>query len=399
MRSIPVRVKRTIWMSVLIVGLFSAGFLAGNIHSVTSAQSTNSDVVGVITEVYNLMQSQYIDPVDPNKALEGALNGMMESLDDPFSGYMSPEDYQMTNEEFQGEIQGIGVTIRTLEDTGEIQVVSVLDGSPAQSAGVHNGDVFHAVNGELASAMTQDELASRVRGPEGTDVNITFARDGELIDMTITRARITIPNVESRVVGDNIGYVKLNQFSANAREELDAALAELDINSRSGLIFDLRDNPGGLLSSAVSIGSAFIKDGPIVTEWFDESQQTVFSADGTYANITVPIVVLVNEGSASASELVSAAMQDTGVARIVGERTFGKGTVQTWHELSNGGGLRLTVARWISPSGRWIHKRGVVPDTLVMWGGGHGTEDERDPQLDYAIGEIENQSTEATAAR
>lgn len=397
MRSIPVRLRRTIWMSVLVVGLFAAGFLAGNFHSVTSAQSATPDVIGVINEVYSLMQSQYIDPVDPNKALEGALNGMMGTLDDPFSGYMSPEDYQMTNEEFQGEIQGIGVTIRTLENTGEVQVVSVLDGSPAQSAGVQPGDVFHAINGELASGMTQDKLASLVRGPEGTGVQITFSRSGELFDLNITRARITIPNVESRVVGDNIGYLKLNQFSANAREEMDAALASLDINNRDGLIFDLRDNPGGLLSSAVSVGSAFIQDGPIVTEWFGENEQTVFSADGTYAGITVPIVVLVNEGSASASELVSAAMQDTGVATIVGERTFGKGTVQTWHELSNGGGLRLTIARWISPSGRWIHERGVVPDTLVMWNG-HATEDERDPQLDYAIGRIESQSP-ATAAQ
>lgn len=394
MRSFPVRIKRAIWMPVVVAGLFAAGFLAGNFHSATSAQSTDPDVAGIISEVYSLMQSQYINPVDPNVALEGALTGMLDTLDDPFSGYMTPEDFAMANEEFEGEIQGIGVVIRTLEDTGEVEVVSVLNGSPAQSAGVRSGDIFHAVNGELASEMSQDELATRVRGPEGSDVAITFARGDELIDVVITRARITIPNIESRVVGDNIGYVRLNQFSANAREELDKALAELDINQRSGLIFDLRDNPGGLLSSAVSVGSAFIQDGPIVTEWFGENEETVFSADGSYAGITVPIIVLVNEGSASASELVSAAMQDTGAARIIGERTFGKGTVQTWHELSNGGGLRLTVARWISPSGRWIHERGVVPDTLVMWNG-HGTEGERDPQLDYAIQALEGTVSEA----
>ena len=390
------RIKRTIGTTIAIAGLLSVGFLAGNLHSATSAQSPDPDVVGIISEVYNLMQSQGINPVDPNVALEGALTGMLDTLDDPFSGYMTPEDFAMANEEFEGEIQGIGVVIRTLEDTGEVQVVSVLDGSPAKSAGVHNGDIFHAINGELASEMSQDELANRVRGPEGTDVNITFSRDGELIDMVITRARITIPNIESQVVGDNIGYVRLNQFSARAREELDAALAELDINSRNGLIFDLRDNPGGLLSSAVSVGSAFVEEGPIVIEWFGENDQTVFESDGTYAGITVPIVVLVNEGSASASELISAAMQDTGAATIIGERTFGKGTVQTWHELSNGGGLRLTVARWISPSGRWIHERGVVPDTLVMWNP-TGVEGERDPQLDYAIGVIEGQTPGVSA--
>ena len=384
MRVLPVRLRRTIWISALVVGLFTAGFVAGNARAVTSAQSADPDVIGVLTEVYNLMQSAYIDPVDANKALEGAARGMLESLDDPFTGYMTPEDFAMTNEEFQGEIQGIGVVIRTIEDSGAVEVVSVLEGAPAAAAGVLPGDIFHAINGELAADLTQEELAAKVRGPEGTTVAITFARGDELIDLEIPRARITIPNVESEIVGENTAYIRLNQFSANARAELDAAIEALDVNSRDGLIFDLRDNPGGLLSSAVQIGSAFIPKGPIVTEWFGPDQETVFEADGTYAGIDVPIVVLVNEGSASASELVSAAMQDTGVATIIGERTFGKGTVQTWHELSNGGGLRLTIARWISPSGRWIHERGVVPASLVMWNGAHGDGD-RDPQLDAAI--------------
>lgn len=390
MRSFPVRAKRTILLFSVVLVLFSAGFLAGSAHTSTSAQSENPDVLSVLAEVYNLMQSEYIDPVDANAALEGALKGMLDSLNDPFTGYMTPEDFAMTNAEFEGEIQGIGVVIRTIEDSGAVEVVSVLDGAPAQAAGVLPGDVFHAIDGVLATDMTQDELASKVRGPEGTSVAITFARNDELIDVVITRARINIPNVESKVVGENTGYVRLNQFSANAREEIDAALANLDINSRDGLIFDLRDNPGGLLSSAVSVGSAFIESGPIVTEWFSEDQQTVFQADGTYAGIEVPIVVLVNEGSASASELVSAAMQDTGVATIIGERTFGKGTVQTWHELSNGGGLRLTVARWLSPAGRWIHENGVVPDTLIMWNPS-GYDDPHDPQLDLAIERIQEQ--------
>jgi carboxyl-terminal processing protease len=390
MRVIPVRLRRTLGITILVTGLFSAGFLAGNARTMTSAQSADPDVIRVFTEVYNLMQSEYIDPVDANRALQGALDGLLATLDDPFSGYMTPEDFAMTNAEFEGEIQGIGVTIRTNEDTGAIEVVSVLDGAPAAAAGVLPGDIFHTINGELVEGMSQDVLASKVRGPEGTTVEITFARGEELVDLIIPRARISIPNVESRIVGDNIAYLRLNQFSATARADIDAALQELDVNSRDGLIFDLRDNPGGLLSSAVSVGSAFIKEGPIVTEWFGPDEETVFQADGSYASIEVPIVVLVNEGSASASELVSAAMQDTGVATIIGERTFGKGTVQTWHELSNGGGVRLTIARWISPGGRWIHERGVVPDTLVMWSPRSHNE-ERDPQLDHAIREIEQQ--------
>jgi carboxyl-terminal processing protease len=233
-----------------------------------------------------------------------------------------------------------------------------------------------------------------VRGPEGTDVAITFARGDELIEMVITRKRITIPNVESEIVGDNIAYVRLNQFSSNARAEIDRALEELDVNSRAGLIFDMRDNPGGLLSSAIDVASAFIPSGPIVTEWFSETEQQVFEATGDYANITVPIVVLVNEGSASGSELVAGAIQDTGVATLIGERTFGKGTVQTWHQLSNGGGVRITIARWITPGGRWIHERGIVPSTLVLWNP-RDYDDPRDPQLDAAIQAIARQAATA----
>jgi carboxyl-terminal processing protease len=397
MRVLSVRLRRTIWITALVAGLFSAGFLAGNARAVTVAQSADADVIGVLTEVYNLMRSEYIDPVDADKALEGALRGMLDSLDDPFSGYMTPEDFAMSNEDFQGEIQGIGVVIRTLEDSGAVEVVSVLEGAPAAAAGVLPGDIFHAINGELTADMTQEELAAKVRGPEGTTVQITFARGDELVEMEIPRARITIPNVESEIVGENTAYLRLNQFSANARAEIDAALQELDVNSRDGLIFDMRDNPGGLLSSAVQVGSAFIEKGTIVTEWFGPEQETVFEADGTYAGVEVPIVVLVNEGSASASELVSAAMQDTGVATVIGERTFGKGTVQTWHELSNGGGLRLTIARWISPGGRWIHERGVVPNSLVMWNGVQQSPDDRDPQLDAAIAEIARQAAAPVA--
>lgn len=384
MRISSARLRRIAGTALLAAGLFAAGFLAGNINAVTTAQSSETDVIGILGETWNLLRTEYIDPVDANAALEGAVRGMLDSLDDPFTGYMSPDDFSAANAELEGEIQGIGVVIRTDEDTGAVEVVSVMDGTPAKAAGVLAGDIFHAIDGRLAADMTQDELAGMVRGPEGTDVSITFVRNDELIDLIITRARITIPNIESRVVGANLAYIRLNQFSVNARAEIDQALSDLKVNQRSGLIFDLRDNPGGLLSSAVQVASAFVPSGPVVTEWFSADRQTVFEADGSYAGITVPIIVLVNEGSASGSELVAAAMQDTGVARIVGERTFGKGTVQTWHELSNGGGLRLTVARWLSPSGRWIHENGVVPNPLILWNP-RDYDDPSDPQLNAAI--------------
>lgn len=390
-------ITRILGSAALVFTLLTAGFLMGTMHAATSAQgNTDTDVTGIFREVYNLLRAEYIDPIDTEAALNGALTGMMNSLDDPFSGYMTPDSFARSNDELEGHIQGIGVVIRADDNTGAVEVVSVIENSPAQAAGVRSGDIFHSVGGELVAGMSQDELASRVRGPENTSVAITFARGSELIDMVITRKRITIPNVESRIVGDNIAYIKLNQFSTEARTELDRAIAALQVNERAGLIFDMRDNPGGLLSSAIDVASAFIPSGPIVTEWFGKDRQQVFEATGDYAGITVPIVVLVNEGSASGSELVAGAIQDTGAATLMGERTFGKGTVQTWHELSNGGGVRITIARWITPGGRWIHQRGIVPDTLVMWNP-RDYDDPRDPQLDAAI-EFLIEQTESAAS-
>ncbi|HLU09520.1 MAG TPA: S41 family peptidase, partial [Oceanobacillus sp.] len=288
------------------------------------------------------------------------------------------------NDDLEGEIEGIGVVIRTIEETQEIEVVGVLDGAPAKAAGILPGDIFYAVNGTTVLGMSQLDLAGEVRGPEGTDVTITMRRGDELIDFTITRARIVIPNVESEVLEDQFGYIKLNQFSATARQDIDAALEAMDINNLNGLILDFRDNPGGYLNSAVDVASAFIPEGTIVTEAFSENDQRVFEATGDYAGVNVPIVVLVNEGSASASELVAGAMQDRGVATIIGMTTFGKGTVQTWHELVNGGGVRLTIARWLTPNGQWIHENGIEPDIEVEWVP-ESYDDPNDIQLDAAI--------------
>jgi carboxyl-terminal processing protease len=335
-------------------------------------------------QVYNLIQSDYIDPVELDVLVDGAVTGMVEALGDQFSGYMDPHTYAFLNDDLEGEIEGIGVVIRTDEQTSEIEVVGVLDGAPAQAAGILPGDIFYEVNGTNVVGMSQLELAGEVRGPEGTDVTITMRRGDELVEFSITRARIVIPNVEAEVLDSGMGYIKLNQFSATARQDIDAALVDMDVNSLNGLILDFRDNPGGFLNSAVDVASAFIEEGTIVTEAFSDQDPRVFEATGDYANIDVPIVVLVNEGSASASELVAGAMQDSEVATIIGETTFGKGTVQTWHDLVNGGGVRLTIARWLTPNGQWIHENGIEPDIVVEWTP-ESYDDPNDLQLDAAV--------------
>lgn len=372
MRSLSAR-GRTLTTTLLVgTAIFLGGFAAGSISSVISAQGSGvSDearqAFDPIWDVLNLIQDQYIDDVPVRTLADGALHGMVEALGDQFSGYMSPDEYDLLSADLSGEIEGIGVVIRTDEATGVVEVVGVLDGAPAQSAGVLTGDIFVTIDGAPVDQMSQLDLAGRVRGPEGTIVSITMRRGEELINFDITRARITIPNVESRILDGNIAYVRLNQFTDSSRADIDRAFEELQVKSRAGLIFDLRDNPGGLLTAAIDVASAFIPDGTIVTERFGDGRETVFSATGAYAGIQSPIVVLINEGSASASELVSGALQDRGIATLLGTTSFGKGTVQTWNDLSNGGGVRLTIARWLTPNGNWINEAGITPDVVVEW--------------------------------
>lgn len=365
LRGLPVVAALTI--------VFFIGYALGNQHYIVFAQDNSGTPADVqeafepFWQVFSLIRDQYVDDVPIDKLVEGAATGMVDALDDPYSGYMDAEMFDMLNADLEGEFEGIGVVIRTVEDTGAIEVVGLLNGAPAEGVGILPGDIFTAVDDIDVTAMNQTELATLVRGPENTDVKITMRREDELIDFMITRAKITVPNVETRILDGDIAYIQLNQFSSQAREELDTAIDELDVQDRAGLIFDLRGNPGGLLSSAIDIASAFIPEGPVVIEAFGDGREQVFEADGTYANLGVPVVVLVNESSASASELVAGALQDTDTAYIIGETTLGKGTVQQWLPLQNDAGLRLTIARWLTPDRRWIHHEGITPDEIIEW--------------------------------
>jgi len=384
--------------SAVVAIVFVAGFALGNQHA-AGAQSPLVAPAGVeedfepFWQVYNLIQDNYVDPegdqLDQQKLIDGAIQGMIESLGDQFSGYMDPETFPMISQELEGEIQGIGVVIRTLPETNAVEIVSVMVGSPAEEAGILAGDIFAAVDGEDVSAMSQIELAQNVRGPEGSTVNLTMLRGDALVDFVVERARIVIPMIESEVLDDDIGYVRLNQFGPDARADINAAIDAMNPDELDGFIFDLRGNPGGLLSAAIEVGSAFVPDGTILVEDFGNGREQVIGANGTYLGLDMPVVVLVDEASASASELVAGAMQDHDSATIIGETTFGKGTVQSWQPLVNGGGIRLTVARWLTPDRNWIHHNGITPDYIVEWNPTsveEATDPAQDAQLQAALG-------------
>jgi carboxyl-terminal processing protease len=399
----PAQRWRHLQLAALIAVVFTLGFALGSNQMAVFAQSnrlTDDEMAAFepLFETYRLIDARYIDEIEIDTLVDGAIRGMVESLDDPYSNYVEPDLFEFVDTDLSGSINGIGVVITETEDGNEIEVVNVLEDTPAEASGLQPGDVFVRVDGEEVFGLTFLELAARVRGPAGSTVDLTMRRNGELIDFTVERARIEIPNVEYEVLEGNIGYISMEQFSSVARPQVDEALAELDVNALNGLIFDLRDNPGGFLSAAVDIAGLFLDDQTILIEEFrgevverfevrdglvyridNNGAESVYSDNATFAGIDVPIVVLVNERSASASELVTGAWQDAGVVTVIGETTFGKGTVQIQNELTNGGGVRLTIARWLTPNGVWISERGVVPDIIVEM------DDTFDPAMDEDV--------------
>jgi carboxyl-terminal processing protease len=389
--------------TTFVVIAFLVGFLVGTQSDLTLAQDNTQpppeaeESFASFWQAYNLIQSDYLDKVAPETLVNGAIDGLMNALDDQFSGYMDPEVFPLLNQDLEGEISGIGVVIRTNEDD-EIEVVGILEDTPAQRAGVQPGDIFAEVDGQDMTGVNQTELATLVRGPEGTTVNIVFRRGEDMIPFTIERARIEVPNVEAEALSEDIGHVRLNSFTPDARRELEDAIASLNPDQLEGLILDFRGNGGGLLDSAIDVASLLIPEGTVLVEDFGERQVTL-EARGNAVNYDLPIVLLVDETSASASELVAGAWQDYDLVTVIGETTFGKGTVQTWHPLINGGGVRLTIARWLTPQGNWIHDVGVTPNITIEWNPLSAEEFEDDVQLEAAVQFLRGELTQPAIAQ
>lgn len=310
-------------------------------------------------------------------SIEGAetiVRGMAAALD-PNSIYLDADAVELIEEEQEGQIEGIGALVTaedseitegnpqcsTITETCRMFIVSTIEGSPAEAAGVESGDFIVGVNGEPVEGWTLDEVTARVRGPAGTDVDLTFERDGSNYEVTITRAAVVIPVVTSEQF-DDIGYVRLNIFSDNADEQLAEAIRELLDGGVSELVFDMRDNPGGLLDTAIEVTSLFLPDGEVVVTQNPDSDRSFSVTGDLLVPEDIPVVVIINQGSASASEVVSAVLQERGRATVIGESSFGKNTVQQQFSLSNGGAFKLTIARWVTPELHDFGGDGVTPD-------------------------------------
>ena len=360
---------------LLLLAVLLLGFSLGSAHRSLDAQMSpalsadEKQLFDAFWQVWGHIRDDFVspdgNPPEASLLVDGAIRGMVNALGDEHSGYLDPQQYPVMQEDWAGAVNGIGAVVERDDDSGRQRIAWVLPGTPAEAAGLAAGDVFLQVDGMDVREASQLELAALVRGPVGTDVHLVMGRGDDRLGFTITRARIEIPNVESRrLEGTGIGYIQLQHFDANARQQMEEALKTLDAASLSGLVLDLRNNPGGLLDSAIAVASAFIEDGPLLIKQSGEDEQ-VHDADGSFLGLSLPLAVLVNEQSASASELVAGALQDRGRAIIIGQPTFGKGTMQNLFALDNGGGLQLTIARWLTPEGHWIHESGIVPDIHV----------------------------------
>ncbi len=323
--------------------------------------------VKLLTEVFTLIRDNYVEPVEAKKLIYGACEGMVNKLD-PFSQFMDPTAHEMMKSETEGKFGGVGIRIAIRE--GRLIVVTPLPGTPAYELGILPGDIIMKIEGKDTKDITLSQAVEVLRGTPGTKVTISILREGvkDLIDFTITRAVVKIESVpDARMLTDKIGYIELSEFSKDTPYEFDKVWKKLEKQGMEDLILDLRYNPGGLLTTAVEICKNFIGDEKLIvyTQGRSEEQVVKFFAEKKAKHEKIPLVILVNKGSASGSEIVAGCIQDWKRGVVLGEKTFGKASVQSLMPLSDGSGLRLTTAKYYTPAGRSIHDVGITPDIVV----------------------------------
>lgn len=355
--------------AVFIAGLviltsFSAGLYVGLHKSLVSLEDTfGYKDLSKIREVISAIDSSYVEKISKKKLIEGSISGIVKSLDDPYSNYLNKKHFGMFKEGTTGYFDGIGIIIGMKNE--KITVTSPLQGTPAVKAGIKAGDVITKIDGKSTEKMSLDTAVKNIRGKRGTMVKLEIYRESskKTLKFSIVRDKILLPNVTKKKFGE-VGYLMVHSFNEETTKTFNEKLNELIGEGSKGLIIDLRNNPGGLLEQAIDISSLFIESGPIVKTKGRISGEKTYNAKGG-ANTKIPIVVLVNHGSASASEIFAGAIQDYKRGSIIGERTFGKASVQQVEQLSDGSALTITIAKYYTPKGRSIAKSGIKPDIII----------------------------------
>jgi carboxyl-terminal processing protease len=357
----------TLAVFVLAFGAFTLGFTVGKGDGRVTIFGRGGDAASAaIEEAYDEILSRSVEKPTPEELAHGAIKGMVETLKkkegDPYAYFFSPKSYDTFSELTSGSFSGIGVWLK-VGDKG-LRIVSVLPATPALDAGLKRGDLIREINGRRVGSLDTDEAVALIKGPEGSEVRLKVERAGQILDFNITREEIELPNLTKEMKGD-VGYIRLFNFANHAGEQVRDAVEELLDKGATGIVLDLRDNGGGLFDEGIKVASVFIEDGLIVTYREPGSKDVPYDAEGD-AFENLPLVVLVNEGTASASEIVAGALQDRKRAPLVGVKTYGKGSVQQVIELPDSSALKFTTAAYLTPEGRNINGRGIEPNIRVV---------------------------------
>ena len=376
--------KINIVITILFLNIFT---ISNYVYSKNSNELYKK--IDLFSEVLETIKQEYVDEIDQAAVMDSAINGLLQSLD-PYSAYMSPKSFNGMQTDTRGEFGGLGIEIGM--ESGVVKVISPIDDTPAANAGIKSGDYIVRINGQQVQGRTLTEAVELMRGPVGSEIKLTVRRKNErkALEFIIKRAIIEVKSVEAKIIGakNKIGYLRLKSFNENSDKQLFQKISNFEKkNKLTGYILDLRNNPGGLLTQAISITDFFLDDGEIVSTKGRKISETrrFFSRKGDVIN-GKPLIIITNNGSASAAEIVSGALKDHKRAIILGEPTYGKGSVQSIIPLKNGGGLRLTISKYYLPSGKSISEVGVLPDIFVEESGkDFKINTETDNQLKYAV--------------
>ena len=347
-------------ISVIVTAIITAGITYNVVQPRESVSSNPDDPFSKLRSTYDILQSNYYKDVDTNKLVEGAIKGMVDSLEDPYSVYMDVEEAKSFSENISSSFEGIGAEIQ--ESNGSIMIVSPIKGSPAEEVGLKPKDVILKVNDESVEGLSVNEAVLKIRGEKGTKVNLLVQRAGVgELTFSITRDTIPLETVYYEVIEDNIGKIQITKFSETTGEELSNALKELQSKNVKGLVLDLRQNPGGLMDQALLMSDLFVDKGENILQVEDRTgAKEVYKAENDKV-VNLPVTVIIDGGTASAGEIMAAALHQSAGIPLVGEKTFGKGTVQTAKAFDDSSSVKYTTAKWLTPDGSWIHEKGIEP--------------------------------------
>lgn len=337
-----------------------------------------------ISEVLTLLQSKYMGELDVENLIDGAINGIFENIDDPYTRYLTPEEFDEAVNSGNEEYYGIGIHISLTKDTKEARIVGVMPNTPAKKAGIKAGDIIKKVDNILVNEDNYYEASNAIKGEEGTKVKLILVRDGKELEFNVVRAKITSSDISSAVINKNIGYIKIFSFESGVYDNFSSEYYRL-INEEKikGLIIDLRDNPGGFVDETVKIADLLCGSGTIIKQEYGDGTTRLYTSDEEKCEI--PLVVLVNENSASASEILAGSIKDLDAGELVGQTTFGKGIMQSYIALENGGGVAITVAKYYTASGVEIHGQGIVPDVQKDMDKGQSIDYSANPKTDAQL--------------